>query len=195
MTTDAAEEAVAAAPSQPPLTTTVSIKPAMTVVVVAALTLLAFGIVDVTTSQSVAPPTTIAVVGGLSVQSESSVMTACLNSAPVPSNVTTGFIVPVSSHAVGGADNQADAAGGFDCSQEVTAPYPQSEILGFYQSQFHALGWSLFSQGTSRSGGTEDLFEIAGNDTFYWEAGVIIDHSSTTSTSWTLNIFQNNAID
>lgn len=192
VTTDAPEETAAPAP---PLTTTTSIKPAMTALVVAVLTLLAFGIVDLTTSQSVAPPSTITVVGGLAVQTPSTVMRACENSGPVPSNVITAFIVPVSSQADGADNNQASSAGGFDCSQTVTAPHPEAEILGFYQSQFKALGWSLFSQGPSRTGTTEDLFEIAGNDTFYWEAGVIIDHTSATSTSWTLRIFQNNSID
>jgi hypothetical protein len=181
---------------RPPLTTTTSIKPAMTVVVVAILTLVAFGIIDVATGTSVTPPTTVAVVGGLNIQAHSTVMNGCKDVGPLPSNVETAYIVPVKARAFGTADNESSAADAYDCSQRITAPYPQSEVLGFYASQFHALGWSLFSSGIApNSNGQDELFNIEGNDTFYWESGVIIDSTSAASTTWTLHFFQDDAID
>lgn len=180
---------------RPPLTTTTSIKPAMTVVVVALLTLITFGIIDVATGQSVAPPSTVVVVGGLAIQPHSTVMKGCETDSVIPGNVISAYIVPVHARDDGAADVETSAADAYECSQEITAPYPQSEILGFYLAEYKALGWDAYSQGPSPHGGQEALFDIEGTDTFYWEGGVVINSTSATSTSWTLTFFQNDAID
>jgi hypothetical protein len=71
----------------------------------------------------------------------------------------------------------------------VTAVTP-GELLGYYSAQLRAQGWDLFSQGAS-NGAPQDLFQKAGNDTFYWVIGVTVNSSNATSTHWKFQIYQN----
>lgn len=190
------DERTADTDPRPPLTTTTSIKPALSVLVLAVLTLASFGIIDIVTSQDVRPLTPITVVGGLAIDKSSTALQGCLNAGNPPANVASGFLVPIQTTDVGGADDQTSDPASYDCSQTLKAPFDQAKILGFYVSELRSLGWSLYSSGpAAHTGKAQDLFQIAGDDTFYWEAGVTITNSSAGSTTWTLRFFQDDAID
>jgi hypothetical protein len=184
-------------PPRAPLTTTVSIKPAASVLIIAIAMLAIFLVINGVADQGDGTaPTTIAVVGGLAVDSSSQILAKCEQAAPVPDNIATAFIVPVKTVSAGGITNQTSDAGAFDCSQPLSAPYSQNEILGFYKSELVAQGWNLFSQGAAVGGGGQQfLFQKGGDDSFYWISGVTVDHHSANSTTWTLRFYQDDALD
>jgi hypothetical protein len=184
-------------PPRPPLTTTTSIKPAASILLLAVVMLGVFMIINGVADRGVrSPSTTVAVVGGLAVDHASRVLAPCELPGAPPSNIKPSYIVPVGATAVGGVDLRSADPGAYDCSQLLRAPYPQSEILGFYKDQLLARGWALFSRGRAVHGGGEQfLFQKAGSDSFYWIGGVTIERTARHSTSWTLRFYQDNSLD
>jgi hypothetical protein len=100
--------------------------------------------------------------------------------------------VPTKTRAAGSVDLRNAGAGDFDCGRRLSAPYRQSEILGFYLAQWENQGWKLWSRGTSSGSGhgAQLLFQRAGSDTFYWIAGVTVVHHSATETTWSVRYYQ-----
>src|ERR1039458_6739484 len=74
--------------------------------------------------------------------------------------------------------------------QPSITPTNSASLLNFYKTQLEALGWSLFSQGSS-NGSPQSLFQKAGNDGFYWVAGITVTKSSSDLVHWTFRIYQN----
>ncbi len=182
---------------RPPLTTTTSIWPAASIFILAAVMLGVFMLINAIADQGSSPtPSTVVVVGGLSVDTASTLMNGCVFADAPPSNIRPSYIVPVNTVAAGPIDLKSSDAGSYDCQRELTAPYPQSEILGFYLDQFEALGWAKFSEGPAFGhGGEQILLQKSGSDSFVWISGITVAHTSTTSTTWTLRFYQDNSID
>jgi hypothetical protein len=178
---------------QPPLTTTTSILPAAAVLGVAVLMLAIFMFINLVTDQGVSTTTTIpVVVGGLSVDHSSALLTNCEPAGTLPANITSGVMVPVTTHSRGPFQMPNSGAGDFDCYRPLATTAGASTLLGFYKAQLEARGWALFSSGAS-NGAPQYLFQKAGSDTFYWIIGITVDTtaSSPTSTAWTFRIYQN----
>ena len=66
----------------------------------------------------------------------------------------------------------------------------RARLLGFYRSHYVGLGWTVISTGPAAGGGDEILFQKGGGDGFYWEAGVSATAPSSTTTPFTLRLFQ-----
>jgi len=175
---------------RPPLTTTVSLKPAAVVLVVAALTLVTFLIVDVAVSQSPSTTTTVPViVGGLGVDPDNAPIAQCQTGDIPPSNISGSFVLPAQTIPAGAKLVLTTGPGEYDCQRTFSTVASPSNILGFYQAQLQARGWNIFSRGTSNGGG-QLLFQKNGSDTFLWVLGITINAHVGTSTRWTYRLYQ-----
>ncbi|MFZ1062794.1 MAG: hypothetical protein WAN30_04910 [Acidimicrobiales bacterium] len=175
---------------QPPLTTTTSIWPAAAVLILGVVMLAVFLLINAVSDQSVTTPTTIpVVVGGLSTE-HASLLAGCEQPGAPPTNITPALIVPETTVAHGPVSLPNQGAGDFDCARSFVTAVKPGVLLGYYSAHLKALGWDLFSQGAS-NGAPQDLFQKAGNDTFYWVIGVTVNSSSATSSHWTFQIYQN----
>jgi hypothetical protein len=182
-------------PPKPPVTTTTSLWPAAAILGLAVVMLGTFMIIDFMTNQSVVTKetTTIPViVGGLQRDvSPSARLRYCLQTEEVPSNIADAFVVPVNTVTRSGESTPDLGAGEFSCEQPMaTSNATSSALIKFFNAQLQARGWSLFSHGAS-NGDPQSLFQKAGDDGFYWEVGVTVTKSSTTSVDWTFQIYQN----
>jgi hypothetical protein len=105
----------------------------------------------------------------------------CRQGQEVPTNIDGAFVVPVGTTARPGASTPNLGAGDFDCRQPMTTTHASaSSLIGFYNAQLEARGWNLFSKGAS-NGDPQSLFQKAGSDGFYWEVGVTVTKTSSTS--------------
>ncbi|MGC8510232.1 MAG: hypothetical protein ACP5PB_05100 [Acidimicrobiales bacterium] len=179
---------------KPPLTTTTSIVPAMIIVIVAVVLLGAFLLLDVIANPSVHTPTTAVpiVVGGLTTQRGGAALIGCQQPGTPPGNIAPALILPSTTRATGPVQNTNGGAGDYDCSRSLATTAPSSQILGFYSSHLEALGWGLFSRGTT-NGLPQLLFQKAGSDTFYWVVGVTITARHGSTTLWSYRIYQNSS--
>ena len=179
---------------KPPLTTTTSIVPAMIIVIVAVVMLGVFLLIDVIANPSVHTPSTAVpiVVGGLSTQHGGGALIGCQQPGTPPGNIAPALILPSPTRAAGPVQNTNGGAGDYDCARPLSSTAPSSQILGYYSSHLEALGWSLFSRGTT-NGLPQLLFQKAGSDTFYWVVGVTITARHGATTLWSYRIYQNSS--
>lgn len=174
-----------------PLTTTTSIWPAAAVLILAAVMVAVFLVINLTSDQGVATPTTIpVVVGGLAKAASSAPLNYCLDQEEIPSNIVDVFVVPVGTKSEPGGNIPNAGAGDFDCYQPLTTATSSGSLLGFYASQLESRGWNVFSRGAS-NGAPQTLFQKAGNDGFYWVVGVTVTKSAKDLVHWTFRIYQN----
>jgi len=180
---------------KPPLTTTTSIWPAASVLLVAIGMLSIFMVLNVVTSTPVAPTTTLPIiVGGLPVQtgllSGATLLAHCNQDGTPPANVLNGFILPQGTRPNGPFRIVNAGAGEFDCRQPFVSTTSSAQLLGFYASQLEARGWTEFSSGAT-NGMPQLLFQKAGSDTFYYVLGVTVNVRNPHRTQWTFRIYQN----
>ena len=191
---DSPESSETAEVPRAPLTTTTSLWPAAAILIMAVVMLGVFLAVDFITNKGVVPtPTTLpVVVGTLSRDTHpTAALKYCLQSEEVPSNLNSAFIVPVNTEPRSGANTPDLGAGEFDCIEPMkTTQASGGEVIKFFNAQLEARGWSLFSTAAS-NGDPQSLFQKAGSDGFYWEIGVTINKSTSSSTNWTFEIYQN----
>ncbi len=178
---------------KPPLTTTTSIRPAMTVLVIAVVTLAAFIAINFVAGSSVkTTPTTLPViVGGLGT-APGDELAGCRQPGNPPGDIATALRVPVTSVVTAPASVSNAGAGDFTCAATLRTDAPAAKVLGYYRAQLGVLGWALFSSAPSH-GRSELLFQKAGADTFYWVVGVTVDRAGPSSTRWTYTVYQNSS--
>ena len=182
---------------RPPLTTTTSLWPAASVVLLAVAMLAGFMIINLATSTPVATTTTLPlIVGGLPVQTGASsgaqLLGGCHQAGSPPQNIVGSFLLPVGSQARGAFTIVNQGAGEFDCHRSFVTKTSAAKLLGFYAGQLQARGWNNFSSGAS-DGQPQLLFQKAGTDTFYWVLGITVNHASAGAINWTFRIYQNSA--
>jgi hypothetical protein len=106
-----------------------------------------------------------------------------------PANIASALLAPTTTRYVsnvttgGGSDS-------YDVEAHFTVGLPRAQLLGFYKSRLEALGWQLYSTSTTSSGAAQLLFQKAGSDGWYWEAGVDASASSPLATAFTYRLFQ-----
>jgi hypothetical protein len=179
---------------RPPLTTTTSILPAMVVLAVAVGTLVLFTVLNLVTNTAVrhAPTTVPIVVGGLGTDATNPALAGCVRGGSPPPDIASALLLPVRTTPAGATRHPNSGAGDYDCLRTLATGANAGQVLGFYQAHLEALGWDLFSRGSS-SGGAQLLFQKAGSDTFYWVVGVTIDASRASGSTWTYRIYQNSS--
>ncbi len=177
---------------KPPLTTTTSIWPAASVVILAVVILASFLIINVMSDQGVPATTTTVpnVVGGLATDTTSTVLQNCQQPENPPSNIADAFIVPASTQSIGPTQLPNEGAGDFDCLRPLATRADAAQLLNYYATQLEARGWNLFSQGAA-NGSPQSLFQKAGSDSFYWIVGITVHSTTKSSCKWTFRIYQN----
>ena len=179
---------------KPPLTTTTSIVPAMTVLLVAIVTLVVFLAINLIANPTVKKTTTTVpiVVGTLSTQPHSPLLRSCQQAGNPPADIAAALFVPISTQATAPASHPNGGAGDYDCLRTLLTLAPSAQLLGYYRAQLEARGWHLFSHGSS-TGGPQLLFQKAGSDTFYWIIGVTVTKRVGATSYWTFRIYQNSS--
>lgn len=172
-------------PTPPPLRR-VSILPAAAVLGIAVLTLVLFGFLNIIASPRTTTTTLPVILGGLQPE-RSAIFHSWTSGELVPSNIASALIVPRGTRLLSTVQVGGDA---FDHEDRLVVDAPRSRLLGFYRSHLVALGWSVISTGVAASGGDEILFQKGGTDSFYWEAGVVATAPSSSTTPFTLRLFQ-----
>ena len=128
-------------PVAPPAKT-VSILPAMAVVVIAVLTLLSFAIVDIVISPNVTPTTVPAVVvgDGLKIDPTSQVFGGAVQSGEPPANIAAGLIAPDNTKWLGNVATGGGPGIDYDLEWRLEIAAPRADLFGFYQSNLEARG-------------------------------------------------------
>ncbi len=178
-----------------PLTTTTSLWPAAAVLGVAVVMLIVFLVINLVADQGVTKETTTTaplVVGGLALDtSPGPALQYCKQGEEMPSNIEDALIVPVDTTPRSGANTPNSGAGDFDCYEPLTtAKANGAQIINFFNAHLESRGWDLFSKGAS-NGDPQSLYQKAGNDGFYWVAGVTVTKTTASGSQWTFRIYQN----
>ena len=181
---------------KPPLTTTTSMWPAASVILVAVGMLAVFLILNAVTNKSVSTSETNVpiVVGGLATDSASNLLNNCSQYGTMPDNIIPALLVPVGTTSRGDNSIPNAGAGDYDCIKPLATNAPYKDVLGFYKSHLAALGWNLFSSGAS-NGAPQYLFQKSGLDSFYWIVGITVTSpKSKATTEWKFRIYQHSSI-
>ena len=181
---------------KPPLTTTTSMWPAASVILVAVGMLAVFLILNAATNKSVSTATTTVpiIVGGLATDEASTLLNNCTQYGTMPTNIIPALIVPIGTTSAGDNRIPNAGAGDYDCIKPLKTTASSDEILAFYKSHLAALGWSLFSSGAT-NGSPQYLFQKSGLDSFYWIVGITVtSQPSQTATNWKFRVYQHSSI-
>ena len=183
-----AQPTTARAPTPPPART-VSILPAAAVLVVAVLTLTVFGLSNMIGGSTTTSTTLPTIVGGLPMGA-TPLFGAWTRSGAIAGNVVTALIAPEGARVLGAVATGGGGAGQFDREDRLVVDAPRARLLGFYRSNLVALGWKVISESGTPHGGAQVLFQKAGTDGFYWEAGVSAFAPARAVTPYTFRLFQ-----
>lgn len=101
-----------------------------------------------------------------------------------PTNIVQALVVPegslVTSH-----ENLDQSAGPFDRSITLTVSAPPSEVLSFFEAEMAHHHWSEIGRppvGTSKNAADQLFYQLAGQDTYYWQVGLTLTPSVPTLT-------------
>ena len=103
-----------------------------------------------------------------------------------PANILAAIMLPVG--AVSGQATNPGQGSSFDQQVQFTVDASQAAVLGFYRAQVHDLGWKTVTSGAaSHQAGQQIVGQLAGDDGFYWQLGVVVS-PSTFSASGTVDV-------
>jgi hypothetical protein len=112
-----------------------------------------------------------------------------------PANILDAITLP--DGAVRGAATDPGAGSSYDQQVQYTIDASQEAVLTFYRAELHAFGWQVVTSGAATNQpGQQIVGQLAGEDGFYWELGVIVAPSTFSSsgttdiTRFTLRVFQ-----
>lgn len=177
------------APIAPPSRRT-SILPAAVVLLTAIAVLGLFVIVDVTTSSNTTT-TTMPLVenNGLRPLAHAKFFAGDVTEGVPPRDVASALLVPVGTTYLGTVTTGGNSFTNYDVEVRLSVRAPRADLLGFYEANLHALGWSLFSSSGAADDADELLFQRSGSDGNYWETGVVANPTSGGRTAYELRLF------
>jgi hypothetical protein len=185
---------------QPPPKPNYTMKPALIVGALAVVILVVFSVGSSLTHTAGGQPT---VPKGASRVKGSSLLAVSAKAglAPIetdgepPVNVIDAITLPKG--AIRGAITNPGVGSSYDQQVEFTIDASQEAVLGFYTDELHDLGWSTVTHGAAtHQAGQQIVGQIAGDDGFYWQLGVVVapttfGASGTTDiTQFTLRVLQ-----
>jgi hypothetical protein len=190
-------------PRRPPSPGGVSIRPAMIVVGLAALILVAFVTIGVVSSQSPAAvkhsATAVVVPGGaLQALPAAGLLSPIVSGGEPPNNIVNAVALPVGSVRISHRNNSA-GAGQYDAQVTFGSDDSQAALVAFYAADMKAQGWQISDQGAARNdpGALEVLGKLAGSDGYYWEMGATVNATTFPpggpprgTTHFTVRLFQ-----
>jgi hypothetical protein len=112
-----------------------------------------------------------------------------------PANVLDAITLPQGS--VRGSTANPGLGSTYDEEVTFSVDASQAAVLGFYRTELSHLGWrTVANGGATRQPGRQIVGQIAGDDGFYWQLGVVVAPSSfanagtTDVTRFTLRVLQ-----
>ena len=112
-----------------------------------------------------------------------------------PANVLAAITLPVG--AVRGVPTNPGQGSTYDQQVDFSVDASQEAVLSFYKTEMSDLGWRTVTSGpATRQPGQQMVDQIAGDDGFYWQLGVIVAPSTFTNggttdvTSFELRLLQ-----
>jgi len=112
-----------------------------------------------------------------------------------PVNVLDAITLPVG--AVRGSFTNPGEGSTFDHEVTFSVDASDGAVLGFYRAEFKHLGWRTVTSGAAtHQPGEQIVGQLAGDDGFYWQLGVIVSPSTfanggtTNVTRFTLRVLQ-----
>jgi hypothetical protein len=112
-----------------------------------------------------------------------------------PVNILDAITLPVG--AVRGATSDPGAGSSYDQQVQYTLDASQEAVLTFYRTELGAFGWRTVTSGAAlHQTGQQIVGQLAGDDGYYWQLGVIVAPSTfsasgtTDITHFTLRVLQ-----
>jgi hypothetical protein len=103
-----------------------------------------------------------------------------------PANVLAAITLPVG--AVRVSTTNPGQGNTFDQSVEFSVHASEATVLAFYKIELHHFGWRTVTSGpASHQAGQQIVGQIAGEDGFYWQLGVVVS-PSTFSANGTVDV-------
>jgi hypothetical protein len=148
-----------------------------------------FGFINLLDSPTTTPTTVPVIIGGLPCCTTKIFVSFNLGGEP-PSDIASGLIAPVDTSILGQVVTGGGGAGNYDQAIRLGVTASRANLLAFYRSHLVALGWNLFSTTGAPQGSAQLLFQKAGSDGWYWEAGVTARATGPGTTSYVYRLFQ-----
>lgn len=105
-----------------------------------------------------------------------------------PANVLNAITLPAGARR--GTATDPGAGSSYDQEVQYSVDASQEAVLTFYRAELHAFGWQVVTSGAATNQpGQQIVGQLAGEDGFYWQLGVIVA-PSTFSASGTTDITQ-----
>jgi hypothetical protein len=189
-------------PIEPPPRSHPGIRPALLVVGIAVVLVVAFSIGELLTSNPgrQAPPAqrATAVRGSslLAVPGDR-LLAPIVQPGEPPPDILNAVVLPKGSSPLTHQNNAG--AGQYDEQMDFRAAANEAALVGFFRTTMAAQGWRIFSTGPAfhLPGGVEVLGQKAGSDGWYWQMGAIVapttfakTASATGTTRFTIRLFQ-----
>jgi len=174
---------------QPPPRPNFSMKPALLVAALAVVILVVFSIGAALTHDSKPPaasPKVSVVVKGSSLRAVSAErgLSVIEQDGQPPANVLAAITLPAG--AVRGAVTNPGQGSAFDQQVQFSVKASQEAVLVFYKAELRALGWRTVTSGAApHQSGQQVVGQIAGDDGFYWQLGVVVSPSTFTASGTT----------
>lgn len=190
-------------PPLPPVRTTPGLRPAMIVLVLAALVVGTIILVGAFSTGGPGARNTpgggLGAVAGTSLRAAPALgaLRPIEQSGQPPNNILRALTLPVGATMVSTADNTTD--NGYDEQVTFSSTASQADLLAFFAAQLPRLGWKVESDGSAPgvTGGQQVLAQLAGSDGYYWEAGATVSPTRfpaggppTGTTRFTLRLIQ-----
>jgi len=101
-----------------------------------------------------------------------------------PSNILDALMLPAGSVSHGFIDNSGNATQ-YDEQMRFSLDTSEGEIVAFFHAVLRDKGWGIEDVGPAHGvpGGVEILGQKAGNDGWYWEAGVVVSPTTFDSSA------------
>ncbi len=136
--------------------------------------------------------TSVTVAGGTVVHltPANQAMKSILSSGQPPADIMDDLAVPAGSKVLQTVSNDGGVSQ-FDRTVSFQSDLSSDEVVAAYRALFPKLGWDVLSDGPYKQDATLVLAKRASNDSFYWEAGVVV--SPTTSagiTPFSVEVFE-----
>ena len=192
---------VEAPPQRPPSARGISIRPAMTVLVLGLVILGVFVTIAIVSSHQPATVLThraLAPVPGSSLRPvpAATQLSVINQGGEPPANVVNAVVLPAGSARTA---HQANSGGQYDAQATFRSTASQGALIGFFAAALQQQGWQIFSQGPAahQPGTTEVLGKLPGSDGYYWEIGALVPPTSFGhgaaaggETDFTIRLFQ-----
>ncbi|HEX3946115.1 MAG TPA: hypothetical protein VHW47_00340 [Acidimicrobiales bacterium] len=194
------DRAAAGTPPLPPVRRSPGLRPALLVVGIAVVLVLAFGLAAAFTGQSTTHPPSdkpakVAGTSLLAVPAGSALRSIEQPGTP-PENIVNAITVPEGTQTTAHADNTT-SAGQYDEQVDLRVPASQAAVVAFYRAELATRGWKTINVGTAtdQPGTTQVLAQAAGDDGWYWEIGALVSPTvfggtGGQSTPFTIRLFQ-----